>query len=117
MREIKFRAWNGHQMLTWDWLSAMGYVGMMLTDRKRFESIMQYTGLKDKNSKEIYEGDILYFDVIDEHPSVVRFVQGMFCIEEDGSWFPISQFYSTCEVIGNIYEHPELLDSRKVEGE
>jgi uncharacterized phage protein (TIGR01671 family) len=58
MREIKFRAWQDNQMVTQPLSSNYGaarFFGFLYEDAP----IMQYTGLKDKNDKEIYEGDIL----------------------------------------------------------
>ena len=66
--------------------------------------LMQYTGLLDKNGKEIYEGDILEFYDGDRKDEVV-FEQGFFRYKDDCT--PI--FQVECEVIGNIYENPELL--------
>ena len=70
--------------------------------------VMQCTGLKDKNGKEIYEGDIL------ENISVVCFQRGRFQPIYDGGDAEemedeFYRFSSKSEVIGNIYENPELL--------
>lgn len=116
MREIKFRAWNGDKMIHYNhWFTLHdqnvlcfekseehSYVDESDVDYPRRVELMQFTGLKDKNGKEIYEGDIL------EMPwgmsrRAVR-IPGMFySLGEEGCWDDES------EVIGNIYENPELL--------
>jgi hypothetical protein len=69
--------------------------------------LMQYTGLKDKNGKEIYEGDILRFDFY-YRPMVVEYEGwGFGCIRDDGIKEMPNKEYR--EVIGNIYENKELL--------
>lgn len=77
-------------------------------------TVGQFTGLIDKNGKEIYEGDILDFnDIIAE----VRFVRGMFTFLENG--FLDEELCGDCrtdlfaKIIGNIYDNPELLERNK----
>ena len=67
-------------------------------------TIGQYTGLKDKNGKMIWEGDILSLRT--GRPHVVRFKDGTFILED--SAIPMS-FAIKFEIIGNIYDNPELL--------
>lgn len=74
--------------------------------------VMQYTGLKDKNGKEIYEGDIIIAydemtDVIDKGVIDWDKSEGGFCIK--GCEPTFLGYYPELEVIGNIYENPELL--------
>jgi uncharacterized phage protein (TIGR01671 family) len=78
--------------------------------------LMQYTGLKDKNGKEIYEGDIVR--VITDKKGVIGEVvyipeETAFCVKAKGfETFPLgllSNFFEI-EVLGNIYENPELLE-------
>ena len=76
--------------------------------------IMQYTGLKDKNNKEIYEGDILSDGNI-KKPYKVVFENGSFKAEFEGdfdeySFDLIDVVAQGCEVIGNIYENLELME-------
>ena len=66
--------------------------------------IMQFTGLKDKNGKDIYEGDIVS-DGYDQKYEVA-FEYGMFGIKYKNIISPIN---NNCTIIGNIYETPELL--------
>ena len=76
--------------------------------------LMQSTGLKDKNSKEIFEGDILDYKgrkaLVSWHGSyasfIYRFVDEL--QKRNAEWNPLYLAYMRCEVIGNIYENPEL---------
>ena len=68
----------------------------------------QYTGLKDKNCKEIYEGAIVK-DAAGK--TFVYYESGCFSVKDDcGSQFLLADCHSTIEIIGNIYENPELLE-------
>ncbi|MGE7840096.1 YopX family protein [Lysinibacillus sp. NPDC093712] len=133
-REIKFRAWDkcseymhsnvqsGVYEDPDDWTEFNTVLGL-----ERFE-VMQYTGLKDKNGKEIYEGDI----ESDENGnlSVVCYLQkyGAYCfvpvvlyLHENYETEVNYEYGTDCyfhnavpsiysEVVGNIYENPELLE-------
>ena len=77
--------------------------------------LMQYTGLKDRNDKEIYEGDIL--QSVPDIYKKVAFVKGCFVvadIKHPNANLHLLEYYNGCyKVIGNIYENPELLKEDK----
>lgn len=116
-RPIKFRAWdtkNKKWLKDEDFLVSPQYGGVFEwffdggTSRTALSDIeiMQFTGLLDKNGKEIYEGDILTGNY------VVRYEGGCFVVQlsksETGAvaWL---LYRRELEVIGNIYENPELI--------
>lgn len=112
MRAIKFRAWDGERMKE---VLTLGLHERFISTPKTVAPIeefklMQYTGLKDKNGKEIYEGDILKVCNWYGKGGMVGSVY-----MEEGIWFGATDYlYSAiqtnkAEVIGNIYENPELL--------
>lgn len=76
-----------------------------------YEDVMQFTGLHDRNRKEIYEGDIVKGGNLSIAP--VQFINGAFVWIYDhrplGSFGEDSDTDIWAEVIGNIYENPELL--------
>ena len=76
------------------------------------ETVGQYTGLKDRHGQEIYEGDILRDDEMGLN--VVRWEDGSFWLEmfyegNQSLMEHLSDYNEVCEIIGNIYENPELL--------
>lgn len=82
-------------------------------------TLMQSTGLKDKNGKEIFEGDIVDYKgrkaLVSWHGSyasfIYRFVDEL--QKRNAEWNPLYLAYMRCEVIGNIYENPELWEVEK----
>ncbi|MFJ7951555.1 YopX family protein [Lysinibacillus sp. NPDC096418] len=129
MREIKFRAWDeiGKWMGNVTSIDFDERTIFMTTrcsdDENCFEldktPVMQSTGLKDKNDKEIYEGDIVkkveaipFIDTSDI-VGVVKFVDGSFLLEYErwGEKLGCYLFSETDEheILGNVHENPELL--------
>jgi hypothetical protein len=116
IREIKFRAWDDiNKKFPFIGFSIVGEVTVFNLDRQ-YElkhllklEITQFTGLKDKNGKEIYEGDICYMNDILCH---VVFEEGAFLLQSkklQESFCMYEYIYNKFEVIGNIFENPELL--------
>ena len=135
MREYKFRAYDlqGEQMrydiTGFEFFNDGEMSGIFIDgdfyDKKEI-ALMQYTGIKDENGKEIYEGDIIEFSydmfVGDFDTFVAKgkivFEEGAFYVEvfenerttEDEAYLLYSINLDTIEVIGNIYENKELLN-------
>jgi hypothetical protein len=126
MREIKFRAWDkeNKKMMKVSSLSlenkeiAVRENGTYHFFRMKNLELMQYTGLNDKNDKEIYEGDILFFR--DENTKyVVVWQDAAFIIKsieirkysEEMCWLDDTEI--CCEIVGNIYENKNLLEENK----
>lgn len=130
-RGIKFRAWDivGLKMIN-DYITVRNDGHFISHNENETEHIpMQYTGLKDKNGKEIYEGDIfkgreqitlghplkegLYVVVWEDFGFVAKEADGKSC----DCWLSFfetniqSRPLTECETIGNIFETPELLQS------
>jgi uncharacterized phage protein (TIGR01671 family) len=125
MREIKFRVFNhgikamynvyGFNQRTIQWCNDDGSLGGSFSygkNNKKLFTLLQYTGLKDKNGKEIYEGDILgrigFF-----HKVVINDGTNFYSysVNNPQSIFILNKFSidGYDEIIGNIYENPELL--------
>lgn len=131
-REIKFRVWSEEDReyrtdcrLTELFTSETGTPATVYSDEGDRFDIEQYTGLKDKNGKEIYEGDIVAQELIDD-PFAGGYPTYIVCWDEkflgwalkdttgdDGNDTDLHFFIAErrkCEIVGNIHENPELLE-------
>lgn len=154
-REIKFRAWDEiNKRMTYDffWVHSDGDIwydqdphGVDMSGRKKIAPVtrlklMQYTGLKDKNGKEIYEGDILSAkrtvnglplpngkaaEIFGDIPTETRTWNEIvvaefkvtessisFILPEEGGTYQERGIKLEWEIVGNIYDNPELLNKQ-----
>ena len=130
MRKIKFRAWNKVEEKMYNWYEFLNtnMKNTFIAPESTAMILMQYTGLKDKNGKEIYEGDIVKYDEFwregDCHynSGVGQILwddeeTGFYLAAKDTYFIDIDLFSLTrnldAEVIGNTYENPELLKDKE----
>ncbi len=108
MRVIKFRAWSKYNQ-------GMRYNILNLGKFKNeFWERMQFTGLKDKNGKEIYEGDIIeYKNVLFVVEWEKEFCQFKLSFIEKEGFLDLGYKTRELKIIGNIYENPELVEDKK----
>lgn len=127
MREFKFRVWDKKFNMMLGFKSV--YINFdegkieVTTDTLRYEEVytdeiedfvlMQYTNLKDKNGKEIYEGDILKVKLDDGEANLyVKYTNGEYRVVNEGKWedsLYAYMYFGDVEVVGNIYENKDLL--------
>lgn len=149
MREIKFRAWHvdhgdmvyfDNERVANDSVQS-GHLARLMCGNHPDGFLMQYTGLKDKNGKEIYEGDVLYIEFsrhssgpyeddeddyfgdgyyvgrVHYRPSAGFILVDVkeYYTDEDSPRIKKKAYISQCmsTIIGNIHENPELLEKEK----
>jgi len=137
MREIKFRAWDKKRKVIVNpdkFYLDINYIYVNNKDGSGYwikeddYVLMQYTGLKDKNNKEIYEGDIVkiiysmsWMKIPEIIVEQVKLVNGAFM---PFYWLRKDEDYeidylvnlATVEVVGNVFENPELLNRKVKQG-
>lgn len=122
-RDIRFRAWN-YTTETMEIVEELTYnhgkIEQVNTDKDRILfpdkecELMQYTGLKDKNGTDVYEGDILswFFGTsVDDATKEATRLHSPRVVEWTRAGFDMPLYGSEFEIIGNIYEHPNLLET------
>jgi len=128
MREIKFRAWNDYtNEMRLDFAGFTNEFDVLNLTKffnpENYLHLMQFTGVKDINNKEIYEGDIVRasYSIMSKEISTVEFRRGIFFVLKKGRYYPLSEFMydsrdktKDIEIVGNIYENPELLEQGRV---
>jgi hypothetical protein len=138
MRELKFRAWDEQEkrMLysteSYDYGNtefqfidgelcvvrySCGWNNFPIAEKAEgIKGMMQYTGLKDRNGQEVYEGDIVNNE--DNETAVIVYDSGSFILQYPDSPLDFDSLFDfqdkELEIIGNIYENPELLEVENV---
>lgn len=136
----KFRAWNGYRKIMADYVSAIqngdtqgtpSSVNVIVNGKNETWDIkndhvelLQFTGLKDANGKDVYEGDILawHSNIYRKHDWVglVLYRGAGFAVQDDPKEFSTSTWLEVAcskdanivEIVGNIHENPELLEAQ-----
>lgn len=131
MREIKFRAWDkndkrifidpqmidfynkkiGYMQYQTEYMPDTSYSIPVGFEEFEYSELMEWTGLYDKNGEEIYEGDIFHIG----SKKILYVVEWIDCglkgrQIKNISWIGLDYWKDDIEVIGNIYENPELME-------
>lgn len=111
MREIRFRAWSKVEKIMYKncVYNCKDAFEMQLSHPQIYE-VMEYTGMTDIHGVKICEGDILRYEFEEECSvtGIVTYTSGCFCIDND-ILAPLHSL-SQKEVLGNVYENPELIE-------
>ena len=124
-RLFRFRAWNEKikwMSKTFTFGQVLNFHDQIIKSLTNEENVMQFTGLKDKNGNMIWENDIC--DRKEQYPEIVKYCNGDWTLDysyvsnkKSGANYCNLGFYTEerkcVEVIGNIFDNPELLESEK----
>jgi len=117
---LRFRVWDGDEMISLSKALSKDLVGVQHNRDDGFEiepfhegvKLLQSTGLYDENGTEVYEGDIVKgYDGLNgiTFQGIVEFNDASFCIRSEVSTHYRWMDYGRLEVLGNVFENPELL--------
>ena len=120
----KFRAWHNElgRMMSisdmWFNVDSLGEIGLNDTIMNDYITVspdeiklMQSTGLKDKNGKEIFDGDVVSIDTDEFDLLFVKYESGIYWLMDDEECVEhLSDYYKYVSIVGNIYENPEFLE-------
>jgi len=122
VREVRFQAWDKweKEMLPVagiNFTNEFMWINELIDDETSANTryldevvLRQYTGVNDVKNREIFEGDIGWVDYHDCH-GLVKNIKGKLVYEWGNSIDDFFKMFEHVEVIGNIYENPELLES------
>lgn len=118
MREIKFRAWNDIDKSYIDWMTLCGMPRLITNTargKEKHYKLEQYTGLNGKDERDVYEGDIVSLNKLNQIESSDIYFEVKWC-SENHRWIIYHsdvEFYDLIDfdlwVIGNIHQNSELL--------
>ena len=116
-RDIKFRVWcKDTKTMGTNWNSLHVLLALNGGEDKSNKILMQFSGLRDRNGDDIYEGDIVSSELncmisAGRVNHTVEFIHDQFCVNGSGLLSNVNHFDT--KVVGNIHQNPELIDIDK----